>query len=146
MGKWEGSGEGKGGISKGEQEYQFVLNGKFLQVKNKSVFEPQEKNPKGEVHEDWGLFSYDYPRKKFIFRQFHIEGFVNQYVLDSLSEDGKTLQFITESIENIPPGWKAKLIYKIVNENEFELSFELASPGKDFECYSKGRLKRIAKQ
>lgn len=146
VGKWEGEGEGKSGISKGKQEFQFVLNGKFLQVSNKSVFEPQEKNPKGEVHEDFGLFSYDTIRKKFVFRQFHVEGFVNQYVLDSISDDQKTFSFVSEQIENAPPGLKAKLIYKILNENEFQLNFELAFPGKDFDCYAAGKMRRTGGQ
>lgn len=102
----------------------------------------QEKNPKGETHEDWALFSFDRGRKKFLLRQFHVEGFVNQYLLDSKSEDGKTLVFITESIENIPAGWKAKETYRIVNDNEFIEVFELAAPGKEFELYSETRFKR----
>lgn len=142
VGKWEGEGQGGPGISKGKQEFQFVLNEKYLQVTNQSIFEPQEKNPKGEIHEDFGFFSFDTMRKKFVFRQFHGEGFVNQYVLDSVSDDKKVYTFVTEQIENAPPGLKAKLIYTILNANEFQLSFELAFPGKEFACYSKGTLKR----
>lgn len=142
VGKWKGKGEGMSGISTGKQEFKFVLNGKYLKVKNKAVFEPQEKNPKGEVHEDFGFFSFDKIRKKFVFRQFHIEGFINQYVLESISDDNKTFTFVSEQIENGPPGLKAKLIYKILSEDEFQLSFELAFPGKDFACYSTGKMKR----
>jgi hypothetical protein len=142
VGLWKGTGEGEPGKSKLEAEFKFVLNGRFLEVKGKAVFEPQEKNQKGEVHQDWGLFSYDRIRGKFVLRQFHVEGFVNQYVLDTLSSDGKTFVFLSESIENIPSGWKAKVTYKILNEDEFLLVFELAAPGKDLECYSQNHLKR----
>jgi hypothetical protein len=142
VGAWEGTGKGQSGVSKVEREYQFVLNGKFLQARNKSVYEQQEKNPKGELHEDWGLFSYDRSRKKFVLRQFHVEGFVNQYVLDSLAADGKTLVLVTESIENIPAGWRAKETYKILSSDEFIEIFELAEPGKGFEMYSESHLKR----
>jgi len=38
----------------GEQHYQFVLQDKFLQATNKSVYPQQEKDPKGKVHEDLG--------------------------------------------------------------------------------------------
>src|SRR5262249_33801455 len=103
VGSWEGAAKGQPGNGKVEREYQFVLNGKYLQAKNKSVYPPQEKNPKGEVHEDWGLFSYDRGRKQFVLRQFHVEGFVNQYALDRAASNDKTLVFVTESIENIPP-------------------------------------------
>ena len=142
VGSWKGTGEGKPGKSKLEAEFKFVLNGKFLEVKGKAVFEPQEKNQKGEVHEDLGFISYDSNRGKFVLRQFHVEGFVNQYVLDTLSSDGKTFVFLSESIENIPSGWKAKVTYKILHEDEFLVFFELAAPGKDLECYSENRLKR----
>lgn len=142
MGKWEGTGEGRPGVSTVEREYKFVLQDRFIEAKNKSVYEPQEDNPKGEVHEDWSLFSYDTGRKKFVLRQFHVEGFVNQYVLDSLSEDGKTLVFVTESIENFSPGWKAREIYKIVNDNEFIETFELAAPELHFEIYIENHFRR----
>jgi hypothetical protein len=142
VGAWEGTGKGQSGISKIEREYQFVLNGRFLQTKNKSIYEPQEKNPKGEVHEDWGLISRDGMRKKFVLRQFHVEGFVNQYALDSLAVDGRTLVFVTESIENIPAGWRARETYKILNDVEFAETFELAEPGKGFEVYTENHLRR----
>jgi len=54
IGSWQGSGQGQAGDSRVERKYEFVLNGKFLSVRNKSTYDPQEKNPKGEVHEDWG--------------------------------------------------------------------------------------------
>ena len=142
VGKWEGAGKGCSGESKLKAEFQFVLNGKYLQVEGKAVFEPQEKNKKGEVHEDLGFVSYDQVRKRFVFRQFHVEGFVTQYVMDSLTSDAKTFVFLSESIENIPPGWRAKSTYKILNEKEFLQIFELAEPGKDFEVYSENHLKR----
>lgn len=142
VGSWECRGEGRPGVSKAEREYKFVLQGKFIEARNKSVYEPQEDNPKGEVHEDWGLFSYDQHRKRFVLRQFHVEGFVNQYVLDSLSADGKTLVFVTEGIENIPPGWRARETYKILNDEEFTETFELAAPEQEFELYITNHFKR----
>lgn len=73
---------------------------------NKSIYEPQEKNPRDKIHEDWGLISYDRPRETFFFRQFHIEGFVNQSLLENIAKDGQPICFLTEAIENIAPGWK----------------------------------------
>ncbi|MCI0331537.1 MAG: heme-binding beta-barrel domain-containing protein [candidate division Zixibacteria bacterium] len=142
VGRWEGTGSGQPGASKVEREYRFVLGGKFLKAENKSTYEPQEDNPKGEVHQDLGLFSFDSARKKFVLRQFHAEGFINQYVLDSLSTNGRTISFTTESIENIPAGWRAKETYRILSDSEFVETFSLAAPGKEFEMYSENRLKR----
>jgi hypothetical protein len=142
VGHWEGTGKGEPGTSRSEREYAFVLNGRFLHVKNRSVYPPQDKNPKGETHLDWGLFSYDRNRKQLVLRQFHVEGFVNQYALKSISSDGKTLVFETESIENIPAGWRARETYRIVNENEFIEVFELAAPGEEFKVYTETHFKR----
>ena len=142
VGKWEGSGSGKPGESKVQREYSLVLNDKFLRVENRSTYDPQPKNPKGEIHDDWGMISFDKTREQFIFRQFHVEGFVNQYTLTSIAADGKTLVFTSESIENIPAGWRARETYKIIGPDEFVEVFELAAPGKDFEVYSEARLRR----
>ncbi len=143
VGKWEGTGEGKPGISRGAQEFTFVLGGRYLQVRNEAVFAPQERNPKGERHEDWGFFSYDQLRKAYVFRQFHVEGFVNQYVCPSPSDDGKTFIFLSEAIENLPPGFKARLTYRILDDDSFEQTFDLSAPGQEMECYSKGIMTRV---
>ena len=142
IGEWEGTGEGKPGVSKTRREYRFVLNNKFIEVRNRSEYDPQPKNPKGEIHEDWGMISFDRGRKQFILRQFHVEGFVNQFVTTSVSEDGKTIIFTSETIENIPAGWRARETYKLIGADEFVEVFELAEPGKDFEKYSENRYRR----
>src|SRR4030095_2881561 len=104
-----------------------VLANKFIQVKNKSIYPPEEKNPKGEVHEDWGFVSYDSAWKKLVLRQFHVEGFVNQFVLQS--ESPSEIVFVSESIENIPSGWRARETYRVVGPEEFVQRFGLAEPG-----------------
>jgi hypothetical protein len=142
VGKWEGTGTGKPGVSKVEREYRLTLNNKFMHVHNVSIYEPQPKNPKGEIHEDWGMIGFDKSRKQFVFRQFHVESFVIQYVTTNMSDDAKTIVFTSEGIENIPAGWRARETYKIVSADEFVEVFELAGPGKDFEIYSEGRLRR----
>jgi hypothetical protein len=42
-----------------------------------------------------------------VFRQFHVEGFVNQYALDT-SSTADRLVFLSEAIENIPAGFRAR--------------------------------------
>ncbi len=142
VGSWEGTAKGQVGEGKVERQYQFVLKNKYLNATHKSTYPPQDKNPKGEVHEDWGMISYDRGRKQFVLRQFHVEGFVLQYVFDSTASDAKTLVFITESIENFLPGWRAKETYKLLNHHEFIEVFELAAPGKEFEVYTQNHFKR----
>jgi hypothetical protein len=142
LGTWEGTGGGEPGIGKYNRSYSFVLGKKFIEVRNKSVYPPTDKNPAGEIHEDVGYISFDKLRRKFVLRQFHVEGFVNQYALDSVSTDGKTMIFISEAIENIPNGWRARETYRIVSHNEITETFDLAPPTKPFELYTKVTLKK----
>jgi hypothetical protein len=142
LGEWKGDVDGEPGSGKGEREYTFVLKDRFIRVSNKSTYPPQDKNPKGETHEDVGYFSYDRTTKKFVLRQFHVEGFVNQYVLERASDDLRTLAFVSTSIENIAPGWRARETYRFTGEDEFTETFELAEPGKDFAVYSRTQFHR----
>jgi hypothetical protein len=139
IGTWTGTGDGADGKGTYERTYQFVLNKSYIELRNKTVYPPSKENPKGYVHEDFGYFSYDKMRKSFVFRQFHGEGFVTQYALDSLSADKKTMVFVSEGIENIPQGWRAKETYEVTKDGITEL-FELAEPGKQFAPYTNARF------
>jgi len=142
VGKWEGTSEGQPGKGTLRREYERVLNGRFIRVRNRSDYPSQEKNPKGEVHEDEGYFSVDRSRKKLVLRQFHIEGFVNQYVEDDSAESTR-ISFTTEAIENIPAGWRARETYVVHGPDAVEEIFELAESGKPFEVYSRAQLRRV---
>ena len=140
LGTWEGTVTGQPGNGTSTREYHLVLGDRFVEVRNRSVYPPQEKNPKGETHEDVGYISYDRNRKAFVFRQFHVEGFVNTYV--ATPSAGNAFVFTSEAIENIPAGWRARETYRAVSEDEWLEIFELAEPGKDFTTYSETRLRR----
>ena len=142
VGRWEGTSEGQPGSGTVQRQYARVLGSRFLQVRNVSTYPPQAKNPKGEKHEDIGFFGFDQTRKRLVFRQFHSEGFVNEYVADS-QQDANVLVFVTEAIENIPPGWRARETYTLIRPDEMEERFELAEPDKEYELYSRTLLRRI---
>ena len=142
IGKWEGDSRGEPGVGKVVREYVFVLKDRFIRVSNVSQYAPQAKNPKGETHEDLGFFGYDRTLKKLTLRQFHVEGFVVQYTLESISEDGRSFSFSSTAIENIGAGWRARESYRFLNDNEFVETFSLAGPGKEFEIYSETRFRR----
>ena len=78
-----------------------------------------------------------------VLRQFHVEGFVNEYTLDSVGADGKSVEFTTVRMENIAAGWRAKEVFRILSPDEFVETFSLAAPGKDFKVYSETHLKRV---
>jgi hypothetical protein len=141
IGAWEGTSQGQPGNGTVRREYRFVLSDQFIEVRNTATYPPQDKNPKGEVHEDLGFFSYDRSRKAFVLRQLHVEGFTNTYV--SQTVDATAVVFETESIENIPAGWRARETYRVVGPDDVIERFELAEPGKDFTLYSEARLRRV---
>ncbi|RUT79177.1 hypothetical protein [Ancylomarina longa] len=130
MGNWQSETSGKAGKGIGTQSYTMEMNGQYIGVKNETKFEASEKNPEGEVHQDWGMISFDENRGKIVYRQFNIEGYVNQYVLDH-SKEG-IFVFETEAIENVPAGFRARITLKVVDDNTYEEGFELAAPGKDY--------------
>jgi hypothetical protein len=141
-GRWQGTSDGQPGSATVHREYTRVLNSRFIRAENRSVYPPQDKNPKGETHEDLGIFSFDAARRHAVLRQFHVEGFVNQYIAE-LDAQSDRFVFTSEAIENIPPGWRARETYVVMGPDEFEEVFELAPPGKPFELYSRARLKRL---
>ena len=57
IGEWKGEGGGEPGKGKYERSYRFILNKRFIEIKNKSTYEPTTQHPDGEVHEDIGYFS-----------------------------------------------------------------------------------------
>ncbi len=69
--------------------------------------------------------------------------FVNEYVEQDGSADGKTLILVSERIENIADGWRARQTYKFVNQDEYAEAFELAEPQKEFAIYSESQWKRV---
>jgi hypothetical protein len=141
LGTWEGTSSGKPGDGTVRREYRLVLRDQFIEVRNGSAYPPQERNPKGERHEDVGYISYDRNRKTFVLRQFHVEGFVNTYV--AAADALKAMVFTSEAIENIPAVWRARETYVTLGPDQFEEVFELAEPAKDFEVYSRARFKRV---
>jgi hypothetical protein len=143
LGAWEGTSRGEPGNGTARREYRLVLADRFVEVRNRSVYPPQEKNPKGEVHEDVGYVSVDRARNVFVLRQFHVEGFVNTYTAPATSAPAGPIVFTTEAIENIPPGWRARETYRFEGPDALVEVFELAGPGKEFAVYVEARFKRV---
>ena len=146
IGRWEGTTQGEPGNGTVVRTYEFVLGNRFVHERNVSTYPPQEKNKSGEVHEHWSFLSYDRPRKALVLRQFHTEGFVNQYSHRTTNAATKQIVFESEAFENLPAGWRAREIYDVLGPDEFTETFQLAEPGKEFQTYSKNHFKRTAGQ
>ena len=141
VGEWDGTSDGQAGSGTVQRSYSFVLKDRYIYEKNISTYPPSEKQ-KGEVHEHWSFVSYDRNRKTLVLRQFHQEGFINQYVLNASASSSSKLVFDSEQFENFSNDWKARETYDILSPDEFIETFELAEPGKEMQVYSKNHLKR----
>lgn len=142
IGKWNGTGSvSETSESVIHSEFNWVMNKKYIEVKNHSEFKPTAQNPQGEIHDDVGFISFDRARKKFVFRQFHVEGFVNHYILNDSLSVGSKFVFESEIIENFVPGGKARYTL-ILNSGNLETLFDIAMPGKEYACYGQNHLTR----
>ena len=139
LGRWEGTSSGQPGNGVVQREYRLVLRDRFIEGRTTSTYPPQEKNAKGEVTKI-SRTELDRSSKAFKMRQFHVEGLITEYV--ATSTGASEVVFNSESLENIPAGWRARETWRITGADSFVEVFELAEPGKDFTVYSETRLTR----
>lgn len=144
IGVWKGTGTGFGNSkSKITASYTWLMNKQYIEVKHHSEFEPTEQNAVGEIHDDLGVISFDKDRNVVVFRQYHNEGFFNEYVLnDSISTPAKLI-FETERIENFVPGGRAKFTINVIHQNEIQTVFDVGFPGKEMACFGTNDLQKV---
>jgi len=69
IGNWSGTGSGFGNEkSRTEAEFKYIMEKKFIEVRNDSKFKPTSENPEGEHHIDRGFISYDESRDQIVYR------------------------------------------------------------------------------
>jgi len=141
LGEWTGTGIGFGNDkSRIESRFQLTMDNNYIEVVNDSKFDPTPNNKEGEHHIDRGFISYDKSRNLIVFRQFNIEGYINQYFLaDSLSNDNE-LVFVTETIENFVPGGIAKWTIKKISDTKIETVFDVYFPNNGYTCMGTNTL------
>lgn len=141
IGNWVGSGTGIG-KSKSEisASFSYTVGNTYIEVNHHTEFEPSDKRMKGDIHDDWGMISYDKQREVYVYRQFNIEGFYNQFILiDSLTNEN-IFVFETEQTENVVVGSKTRFTVKKINNFEIETYYDLSLPDKEFANYSRNKL------
>ncbi len=140
VGEWRGVGEGEPGTSASERHVDSFLGGRYIRASGSSVYPKQERNPKGEVHRQLDVWSYDRARGAIVLRTFDTLGFTCTYVLDGAASSGDRWVLNAESLENVPKGLKARYIYTHTSENEYHEVLELDMDGKGFKPYVTNRF------
>lgn len=142
-GEWRGIGEGDPGTSGSERQADSYLAGKYIRVTGRSVYPKQEKNPKGEVHAQLNLWSFDRARSAVVMREFDTLGFVGTYVLDKTASAPDRWVLVAESLENVPKGWKARYVVTRKSDDEYHEMLELDPDGKGFKPYVTNRFLKV---
>lgn len=144
IGEWRGVGQGDPGTSGSERHIDSYLDGKYVRSQGRSVYPKQEKNPKGEIHAQLDLWSYDKARGAIVLRQFDTLSFVGTYVLDKAASGPDRWVLVAESLENVPKGWKARYVFTRKSDDEYHEMLELDPDGKGFQPYVTNRFLRVA--
>ena len=146
VGDWEGRAEGQSGTGTVRRTYAFVLQNRYLHETNVSTYAPRSEGQPGEVHEHVSFISHDRDRGTLVLRQFHQEGFVNQYILNAAESGPGRLVFDSERFENLDNRWRARETYDIRSPDEFVETFELGAPGKELQMYSRNHFTRVKRR
>ncbi|MGZ8348060.1 MAG: hypothetical protein ACXWUP_13205 [Allosphingosinicella sp.] len=141
VGNWAGVGEGQPGTSTSSRHAERIHDNHFIRVEARSVYPAQQANPSGEVHTSLDLWSFDRRRDRLVMRQFDSLGFVSTYVQDRAASVDSRLVLVSEGLENVPTGWRARYTYEHVGSGEYRELFELDS-GRGYELYVFGRFHR----
>lgn len=142
-GDWVGVGEGEPGISSATRHGERVHEGNYIRIEGRSVYPKQDANKKGEIHTQTDWWSYDRARKRLVLRQFDNLGFVSTYVEDPAASRPGHLVLLSENLENVPTGWRARYTYDFKSDGEYEERFELDPTGKGFQIYTFNRFLKL---
>ncbi len=147
IGDWEGGGTGLGGRSETTHSYEPVIRDQFIQMRTISRFEPAEGETEGEVHEDWGLFSYDPDRGRIVLRQFLSEGYVNTYVLgDPGAGKADGAELVLTSIDTEGAGsTRARITIRFSGPDAYTMVLDLAPPGQEWFACRNIAMRRAAR-
>ena len=141
IGHWQGVETGVSGDGIGFRTYTYELGENYIVEKNQSTFPISDQNPRGEVHRDFGVFSFNSNKNKIVYRSFNIEGFTNVFELDPTSKESK-LVFVSREIENNPGKWKVRVTIEKISDSEFCESFEIAMDGETFKSFLQNHWER----
>jgi len=143
IGNWQGVESGVAGNGIGFRTYSYDLNKNYIVEKNQSSFPQTEKKPKGEVHRDFGVISYNSNISSIIYRSFNIEGFTIIYVLNDTISCNEKYVFISREIENNPGNWKARVTVEKISKIEFIEYFDIAKDGLKFTPFLKNHWYKV---
>ncbi len=136
VGKW--TSEPAAGAGAGICTFQFDLGGHILVRTNHAEILPSGNRPAG-THDDLMVLSPGASEAQARATYWDNEGHVIEYTA-TWSADGTTLTFLSKPA----PGPQYRLIYKKLDSDSLNVSFDIAPPGEagTFKTYISGRVRR----
>ncbi len=138
IGEWAGTGGGEPGqASAGESSFRRDLQGKILVRRSFAEYPAATKVAPSIRHDDL-MIVYDGPNNSKRANYWDNEGHAIEYAV-TVSNDGCAVTFLSPGT-NSSPGYR--LTYVSRPDDQLELSFEIAPPGKSFGKYLQAVLRR----
>jgi len=141
VGKWVGEGTSEAGAGSGYFTFEYSLGNKALIRRNHAEY-PSTSGRAAAIHDDLMIIYLHASSKQL--RAFYTdsEGNTIQYIV-SLSNDGKTLVFLSEPSSSGP---RYRLTYVVTDPSRIALTFEVASPDRPdhFRKIVDGKVRKVS--
>lgn len=139
-GVWEGEGAGFGQTSKLTHSWEFVLDGKFLRLRTRSVSSTSDGD--SEVHEDVGYVSWSAGEGVLRFRQFLSEGYVNVFTLSPATPPASGIDFNPENTEGMAT-FSVSMKLRFVDADTYEMVLAMGKKGTELKVCQTMKLRRM---
>ncbi len=135
LGEWAGEGGGKPGqATSATSTFRRDLGGRVAVRRSRSEYAPRAGEAAGAAHEDLLVVHPSAGGLRAVY--FDDEGHVIEYAVTA--EPGRA------TFESVPagPGPRFRLAYARRADGDVDVTFSIAPPGKPFETYVSGRMRR----
>ncbi|MGO9270479.1 MAG: hypothetical protein ACLQOO_09540 [Terriglobia bacterium] len=140
IGEWAGSTAGRSPKAQIHFSVAYDLGKRFMVLREEVSFAAQA--GASAAKESWmGILGPEGSDKSFFLCTYSSTGFVTRY---RVVGDGQGIRLSSEGGELSPAGWVFRRFYQEVSVDTFQVTVEVAPPGKPFFVYYTARLKRAA--
>lgn len=143
-GFWTGSERGLPGNGRAQRCYAPIMDGRFLYARSETRFPPQTRNPDGERHAEWQVFSRDHDGGRVLLRRFGSGGQVTRFVLDTDASRSDRYVFTSASFDQAPAEAYGRLTLSIGRGDSFRERLELGPSEDDLRLVMEGRWQRAS--
>ncbi|TVS14181.1 MAG: hypothetical protein EA417_15520 [Gammaproteobacteria bacterium] len=143
-GFWTGRERGLPGDGRARRCYAPIMDGRFLYARSETRFPPQTRNPDGENHAEWQIFSRDHDGGRVLLRRFGSGGQVTRFVLDPEASRSDRYVFISATFDQAPADAHGRLTLTITGSDGFRERLELGAGPDELRQVMEGRWRRAA--